>query len=163
MNRAESSAAVVSAAGAYLTPWCCSNRDLSPLRISTVSAIDGSGTSTFWKRRDSAWSFSKIWRNSVYVVAPMHFSAPVDSAGFSRLDASSRAPESGAGADDRVDLVDEQDRLRVLGELLQDRLQTLLEIAAVLGAGEQRAHVEREDLELLQELGHRGFVDAARE
>jgi hypothetical protein len=37
---------------------------LEPLRISTVSAIEGSGTSTFWKRRDSAWSFSKIWRNS---------------------------------------------------------------------------------------------------
>ena len=54
MNRAESSAAVVSAAGAYLTPWCCSKRDFRPLRISTVSAIEGSGTSTFWNRRDSA-------------------------------------------------------------------------------------------------------------
>ena len=64
MNRADSSAAVVSAAGAYLTPWCCSKRDFRPLRISIVSAIDGSGTSTFWKRRDSAWSFSKICRNS---------------------------------------------------------------------------------------------------
>ena len=59
-----------------------------------VSAMDGSGTSTFWKRRDSAWSFSKIWRYSLYVVAPMHFSAPVDSAGFSRLDASSVPPEA---------------------------------------------------------------------
>ena len=64
MNRADNSAAVVSAAGAYLTPWCCSNRDLRPLRISIVSAIEGSGTSTFWKRRESAWSFSKICRNS---------------------------------------------------------------------------------------------------
>ena len=27
------------------------------LRISTVSAIEGSATSIFWKRRDSAWSF----------------------------------------------------------------------------------------------------------
>ena len=54
MKRAESSAAVVSAAGAYLTPWCCSKRVFSPLRISMVSAMDGSGTSIFWNRRDSA-------------------------------------------------------------------------------------------------------------
>ena len=59
-----------------------------------VSAIEGSGTSTFWKRRDSAWSFSKICRYSLYVVAPMHFSAPVDSAGLSRLDASSVPPDA---------------------------------------------------------------------
>jgi hypothetical protein len=54
MKRAESSAAVVSASLAYFTPWCCSKRDFNPFRISTVSATDGSGTSTFWKRRDSA-------------------------------------------------------------------------------------------------------------
>ena len=54
-----------------------------------------------------------------------------------------RPARRGAGADDRVDLVDEQDRLRIVGELLQHGLQPLLEIAAVLGAGEQRAHVER--------------------
>ena len=74
-----------------------------------------------------------------------------------------RAARRRAGADDRVDLVDEQDRLRVLGELLQHRLQALLEIAAVFRAGEQRAHVERVDLVVLQELGHVAFVDAARE
>ena len=65
MKRAASSAALVSAAGAYLTPWCCSKRVFRPFRISIVSAIDGSGTSTFWKRRDSAWSFSKICRYSL--------------------------------------------------------------------------------------------------
>ena len=54
MKRAESSAAVVSAAGAYFTPWCCSKRVFSPFRISMVSAIDGSGTSIFWKRLDNA-------------------------------------------------------------------------------------------------------------
>ena len=59
-----------------------------------VSAIDGSGTSTFWNRRDSAWSFSKICRYSPYVVAPMHFNAPVDNAGLSRFDASSVPPDA---------------------------------------------------------------------
>ena len=56
-----------------------------------------------------------------------------------------RAARGGAGADHRVDLVDEQDRARILLEFLDDLLQPLLEIAAIAGAGEQRAHVERED------------------
>ena len=37
---------------------------LRPMRISTVSATDGSATSIFWKRRASAWSFSKMPRYS---------------------------------------------------------------------------------------------------
>jgi hypothetical protein len=76
MYLAESSAAACSAAGAYLTLWCSSKRDFRPFRISTVCSIDGSTTSTFWKRRDSAASFSKMPRYSVKVVAPMHFIAP---------------------------------------------------------------------------------------
>jgi hypothetical protein len=51
-------------------------------------------TSTFWKRRDSAASFSKMPRYSVKVVAPMHLSVPDDSAGFSRFDASSVPPDA---------------------------------------------------------------------
>src|SRR5574340_1597438 len=53
-----------------------------------------SGTSTFWKRRDKAWSFSKIPRYSVYVVAPMQRKLPDESAGFSRLEASSVPPDA---------------------------------------------------------------------
>ena len=60
-----------------------------------------------------------------------------------------------AGADDRVQLVDEQDDLPGgVGDFLQHRLEPLLELAAVLGAGDQRAHVERDDLLVLQTLGH---------
>ena len=163
MKRAESSAAVVSAAGAYLTPWCCSKRVFRPLRISIVSAIEGSGTSTFWKRRDSAWSFSKICRYSLYVVAPMHFSAPVDSAGFSRLDASSVPPDAAPAP--MIVWISSMKRIDfgIVGELLQHRLQALLEVAAVLGAGKQRAHVERVHLVFAQQLGHVALVDAARE
>src|SRR5579862_8537144 len=62
-----------------------------------------------------------------------------------------------------MDLVDEQNRLRIFGKLLQYGLEPLLEITAVLRSREERAHVERVDLELLQELGHVGFVDATRE
>ena len=41
-----------------------------------------------------------------------------------------------------------------VGDFLQDRLQPLLELAAILRAGDQRPHVERDDLLLLQPLGH---------
>ena len=69
----------------------------------------------------------------------------------------------GAGADHGVDFVDEQDRVRIVHQLLQHRLQALLEIAAVLGAGEQRTHVERVHGGFLQQLGHAALDDAARE
>ncbi len=76
MNLAESSAAADSAEDEYLTPWCSSKRDFNPRRICTVCSTDGSLTSIFWNRRESAWSFSKIPRYSLYVVAPMHFNVP---------------------------------------------------------------------------------------
>ena len=49
------------------------------------------------------------------------------------------------------------------GDLLQHGLQALLELAAVLGAGEQRRHVEREHALALQRLGHFVVDDALRE
>ncbi len=61
----------------------------------------------------------------------------------------------GARSDDRVQLVEEQDdRAARLGDLLQDGLQALLELAAVLRAGDERADVERDDAPLAQGLGH---------
>ena len=76
----------------------------------------------------------------------MHFSLPARQRGLQQVRRIERAARGGARADQRVDLVDEEDRVRVVHELLQHRLQPLLEIAAVLGAGEQRAHVERVDV-----------------
>ena len=145
MYLADSSAAACSAPSAYLTLWCSSKRDFRPLRISIVCSTDGSTTSTFWKRRDSAASFSKMPRYSVKVVAPMHFIAPVDSAGLSRLLASSVPPEA-APAPISV-WISSMNRiaLRLVLQLLEHALQALLEVAAVLGAGQQRAHVQRID------------------
>ena len=84
-----------------------------------------------------------------------------------------RAAGGGAGADHGVDFVDEQDGVRMRLELLQDLLQPLLEIAAIAGAREQRAHVEREhggrrqhfrhfavDDALCEAFGDRGLADA---
>ena len=62
-----------------------------------------------------------------------------------------------------MDLVDEQDGAGILLELLDDLLQPLLEIAAVAGAGEQRAHVEREDRGVEQHFRHVALDDALGE
>ena len=49
-----------------------------------------------------------------------------------------------AGADHGVQFVDEQNHLAtLLGQIAQHRLQALLEFAAELGAGDQRAHIQR--------------------
>ena len=69
-----------------------------------------------------------------------------------------------AGADDGVQLVDEQDDL-ALGvlDLLEHGLEALLELAAVLGAGDERAQVERHDALVLEALGHVAAHDALGE
>ena len=83
------------------------------------------------------------------------------------------AARGGAGADHRVDLVDEQDRPVERLDLRYDRLKPLLEVAPVARAGQQRPHVEAEDGRLAQHLrdlvpddapgqafGDRGLADA---
>ena len=68
-----------------------------------------------------------------------------------------------AGADHRVNLVNEQDGLAfVLSELFQHGLQALFELAAVLGAGQQRSHVERQHALALQAVRHFAVDDALR-
>ena len=86
-----------------------------------------------WKRRSSAPSFSMYLRYSSSVVAPMHCSSPRASAGFSMFEASI-APSGAARADDRVQLVDEDDDVVRLADLVHDRLQALLELTAILRA-----------------------------
>ncbi len=67
-------------------------------------------------------------------------------------------------ADERVDLVDERDDLAFgVGDLLEHGLEPLLELAAVLRAGDHRADVERDHALVAQALGHVAFDDAARE
>ena len=68
-----------------------------------------------------------------------------------------------AGADEVVELVDEQDDVAALGDLLHHLLQALLELAAVLRARDEGGEVERVDLLALQELGHLVRADARGE
>ena len=60
----------------------------------------------------------------------------------------------GTRADEVVELVDEQDDVAALGDLLHHLLQALLELAAVLRAGDERGQVERVDLLVLEDVRH---------
>ena len=67
----------------------------------------------------------------------------------------------GAGADGGVNLVDEEDRHRALGERMDDGLEALLEVAAESRARQERAGVEREDFGALEQIGD-VFVEQPR-
>ena len=68
-----------------------------------------------------------------------------------------------AGADERVQLVDEEDDVAAGADLLQHLLQALLEVAAVAGPGDERAEVERVELLALERLGHVAADDVGGE
>ena len=68
-----------------------------------------------------------------------------------------------AGTDQGVQLVDEQDAVVRAAQLLDDLLQPLLELAAVLRAGDQRADVQRQHALVGQRLGHVAGHDPLRE
>src|SRR5581483_570051 len=70
---------------------------------------------------------------------------------------------SGTRPDESVQLVDEQDDVAAGADLLQHLLEALLEVAAVAGAGDQRAEVQRVQLLALERLGHVVGDDALRE
>src|SRR5205085_1078005 len=60
----------------------------------------------------------------------------------------------GTRADERVQLVDEQDDVAARADLLEDLLEALLEVTAVTGAGDEGAQVEGVELLAVQCLGH---------
>ena len=66
----------------------------------------------------------------------------------------------GAGADQVVELVDEEDDVAALGDLFHHLLEALLELAAVLRAGDQGGQVEGVDLLVLEQLRDLALVDA---
>ncbi len=125
-----------------------------------ASSTLGSSTMIDWKRRSRARSFSMVLRYSSVVVAPTTCSAPRLSAGF-RMFAASSEPSAEPASDDRVQFVDEQDDLAfALGGFLDDVIKTLLEFAAVLGAGDERTHVQLQHALALQCV--RDFASAMR-
>ena len=71
-------------------------------------------------------------------------------------------PFRAAGADQRVQLVDEQDRVLRAADFVHHRLDPLFELAAVLGAGDHHRQVEHDNAAVHQQLGHVAFDDALR-
>src|SRR6185312_8201684 len=66
-----------------------------------------------------------------------------------------------ASAHDRVQLVDEQDDPAfALRDFLDDRFEPVFKLAAEFGARDQSAHVERDDLLVLQHIRHVAVDDA---
>ncbi len=89
--------------------------------------------------------------------------SPLASTGLIRLEASITPPEA-APAPMTV-WISSMNRIApgLLLQLGDHRFQALLEIAAVLGAGDQRAHVERVDGAVGEHLGHLALDDQARQ
>ena len=93
------------------------------------------------------------FRYSSAVVAPMTWISPRERGGF-RMEAASMEPSAEPAPMTVCDLVDEEDVLLGLLELLHDLLHALLELAAVLGAGDEAREVERPDLASAKDVGH---------
>ena len=128
-----------------------------------VSSTEGSVTSTFWKRRASAWSLLE----GLAVLLPGGGADAAQGAvlerGLEQVRGVHGAAAGAAGADHGVDLVDEQDRALLLGERREHRLEPVLEVAAVARAGDQRAHVEPVDLGLAERLRDLAVGDPQRQ
>ena len=66
-------------------------------------------------------------------------------------------------ADERVQLIDEDDDVRVVRELLHDGLEALFELPAILRAGDDQGDVERKNALVGQEMRHVAVHDFLRE
>ena len=62
-----------------------------------------------------------------------------------------------------MDLVDEQDGVRLLLQTIEHLFHALLEVAAIAGAGDQRSEIEGKDLRVAKHVRHLTLLDAQRE
>ena len=75
--------------------------------------------------------------------------------------AASIAPIGFTRAHKRVHLVDEQyDFTRRIGDFVENSLEALLELTAILRTRNERAHIERQQAFVLEALGHVAVYDA---
>ena len=121
--------------------------------MAIVSSTLGSPMSTGWKRRVQRGVLFDVF---AIFVERRGSDATKLAAGERRLQQVSgvRAPFGRSGSDHRVELVDEQDHVAGVLDFLQQGLEPLFEFAAELGAGHQRAHVERDHAAVLKALRH---------
>ena len=119
-----------------------------------MSSTEGSPTSTCWKRRSSAGSFSIRSRYSSSVVAPTMRSSPRASIGLSMLPASiapSAAPAPTTVCSSSMNVMTWPS---LCLDLVEHGLEPLLELAAVLRARDHAAQVKRDQPLAAQRLGH---------
>ena len=64
------------------------------------------------------------------------------------------APFGAAGTDERVQFVDEEDRVLGPADFVHDGLDAFFELAAVLGAGDHHGQVEHDDAAVAQQFGN---------
>jgi hypothetical protein len=102
-------------------------------------------------------------RYSSSVVAPIMCSSPRASSGLSKLPAS--IEPSVLPAPTTVCSSSTKSSTRPFGALhfFEHGFEALFEFAAIFRAGDQRAHVERDDLLIFETLGHVAAHDALRE
>ena len=128
-----------------------------------MSSTDGSPTKTGWNRRSRRGVLLDVLAK---LVERGGADAAELAAGQRRLEqvGGVHRPLRLARADDQVELVDEEDDPPFgLGDLLEHRLEPLLELAAKLGAGDQRPHVERDHAAVLEALGDVARDDPLRQ
>jgi hypothetical protein len=163
MKRTDSSTAEVSAAAEYLMPWWDFEARFEPLED-----LDGFGA----RRLVDVDLLESPRQRVIFLEDATVFGVGRRADAFQlpggerRLEQVRRvegAARSRSGTDQGVDLVDEQDRLRVVAQLLENALQALFEVATILGAGQQGAHVEAVDVRLGEDLGDVALDDAPRQ
>ncbi len=81
--------------------------------------------------------------------------------GFEQVRGIHRAAGGGTCADHRVDFVDEEHRIGVVFKLGHHGFETLFEVAAIAGARQKRAHIERENRGFGENLGGLAVDDFA--
>ena len=115
-----------------------------------------------WNRRSSAASFSMCFLYSFERGGADALQLSARQGRFQHVGGVDGALRA-AGADDRVQLVDEQHHVAGREDLLHDPLQPLLELAAVLRPGDEGGEVERQHPLSDEHLGHRPVDDLLRQ
>ncbi len=136
----------------------------SPRRIAMVSSTDGSPTKHLLEAALERRVLLDVLAVLVQRRRADHAQFAAREHRLEHVAGVHRAVAGRAGADDGVQLVDEGDDLAAgVLDLGQDGLEPLLELAAVLRAGDHRAEVERDQLLAAQRLGHVAGDDALRQ
>jgi hypothetical protein len=135
------------------TPWCTSYFSLSPRRIEMVSSTEGSAPPA---PAGSAAPGRHPFRCICGIPSGWWPPRSAGAAGQGRFEHVEASMEpSAAPAPTRV-CISSMNRMTCprLFDLLEHRLEAVLELAAVLGPGDQGAHVQGDHLPVLEPFGH---------